>query len=75
MWYIFVQNYFKEALMKKSKFIVLGLIALMLVGGLVLASCGYPDCADSDGWCNVGTDCTKQSNCATFKTKSDLCDC
>jgi len=28
--------------MKKSKLLVLGLIALMLVGGLVLASCGFP---------------------------------
>ena len=26
--------------MKKARFLVLGLIALMLVGGLVLASCG-----------------------------------
>jgi len=30
--------------MKKSKFLILGIIALLLAGGLVLASCGDPDC-------------------------------
>jgi len=30
--------------MKKSKLLVLGLIAMMLAGGLALASCGGGDC-------------------------------
>jgi len=28
--------------MKKGKLLILGFIALMLAGGLVLASCGFP---------------------------------
>jgi len=30
--------------MKKSKLLILGLIALMLIGGLMLASCGLREC-------------------------------
>ena len=39
--------------MKKSKLLVLGLIALMLAGGLVLASCGM-DCKGSEGYSGSG---------------------
>jgi hypothetical protein len=35
--------------MKKSKLLVLGLIALMLAGGLALGSCGLSDCGGSCG--------------------------
>jgi hypothetical protein len=38
--------------MKKSKLLVLGLIALMLVGGMALVSCG-PSC-DNNGYCKIG---------------------
>jgi len=40
--------------MKKSKFLALGLIALMMIGGLVLASCSAcPGIAGADkGKCN-----------------------
>jgi hypothetical protein len=30
--------------MKKGKILVLGVIAMVLIGGLVLASCGLNDC-------------------------------
>jgi hypothetical protein len=44
--------------MKKGKLLVLGLIALLLAGGLVLASCGPKDCGDG---------CNRSSNdCGTL---------
>jgi|TergutMp193P3_1026864.scaffolds.fasta_scaffold40128_2 hypothetical protein len=51
--------------MKKSKFLVLGLIALMLAGGLVLASCSAcPGIAGVDkGKCNFD-----YKNAAAFGT-------
>ena len=55
--------------MKKSKVLVLGLIALMLAGGLALASCSAcPGIAGKDkGKCNFDykdpTALTKMSNC------------
>jgi hypothetical protein len=49
--------------MKKSKFLVLGLIALMLVGGLALASC------DSDGRkCDSFSSCDHDANDTCGKT-------
>jgi hypothetical protein len=42
-------------LMKKSKLLILGLIALMLAGGLALASCGEP--------CKKGGKCTLDDRC------------
>jgi hypothetical protein len=38
--------------MKKNKLLVLGLIALMLAGGLVLASCGRGGC-EGKGTCEI----------------------
>ena len=47
--------------MKKGGFLILGLIALLLVGGLALVGCGRPGC-DGDGMCSVkdqkGSICT-----------------
>jgi hypothetical protein len=42
--------------MKKSKFLVLGLIALMLAGGLVLASCGSKCSGDGECIWKIPTD-------------------
>jgi len=44
--------------MKKSKLLILGLIALMLVGGLALASCqkvcpNGGNCSDTNGNCEL----------------------
>jgi hypothetical protein len=52
--------------MKKSKLLVLGLIALMLVGGLVLAGCGSSCPNDSCGKNSGSADC-KEPDCARFK--------
>jgi hypothetical protein len=46
--------------MKKSKLLILGLIALMLAGGLALASCTDPTC---EGDC--GKDFGNQKTCAS----------
>jgi hypothetical protein len=64
--------------MKKSKFLVLGLIVLMLTGGLALVSCGRAGC-DGAGTCerkdNKGSICT-DSSCALYKKSGDQkCDC
>ena len=45
--------------MKKSKILILGLIALLLVGGLVLASCDARPCA---------RDCSATAKADIFKT-------
>jgi hypothetical protein len=42
-------------LMKKNKLLVLGLIALMLVGGLALASCGSKCIGDGNCKLDAGT--------------------
>jgi len=73
--------------MKKSKLLVLGLIALMLAGGLVLASChagceGAGTCKitrTSDGMGFKGSGCST-SSCAIYKSGSKVgdtikCDC
>jgi len=76
--------------MKKSKLFVLGLIALVLAGGLALASCragcdGPGNCDIKDGKGNACTNYSfNQSNgtvsgCAAVKAiigdKSGKCDC
>jgi hypothetical protein len=53
--------------MKKSKFLVLGLIALMLAGGLVLASCS----ACPGGGTMTGT--SKGCTSSTGKECTDKC--
>ena len=66
--------------MKKGKFLILGLIALVLAGGLALASC-RPGC-EGNGNCKVengkGAGCTN-IKCDVFiqamKDKSGECDC
>jgi hypothetical protein len=76
----------KELFMKKSKLLVLGIIALMLTGGLVLASCGGK--CSSSGGCSVTTsgDGSKkfsgcaESKCASWKSyqsgsAASPCDC
>jgi hypothetical protein len=45
--------------MKKGKFLVLGLIALLLAGGLALASCGEK--------------CSNGGNCVSDSTHSSSC--
>jgi hypothetical protein len=62
--------------MKKSKFLVLGLIALMLAGGLVLASCGSK--CTGDGNCVYKFPTEEQLNSGsvtepTLKQCKDLC--
>ena len=52
----------------KSKFLVLGLIALMLAGGLVLASCG--DKCSKDGKCSRSYDADGNADLST----SNVCD-
>jgi hypothetical protein len=52
--------------MKKSKLLVLGLIALMLAGGLALASCGV----ECGGGCGESR-CCCYSGCGG----KNLCDC
>jgi hypothetical protein len=57
--------------MKKGKLLVLGLIALMLAGGLALASCDdgvkcTEGCGETAKWCNmycVGADSTYTVPC------------
>ena len=61
--------------MKKSKLLILGLIALMLAGGLVLASCGSK-CpggfrANSKGSCNL--DLKDFSAAASYEECKDEC--
>jgi hypothetical protein len=59
--------------MKKSKFLILGLIALMLAGGLALASCEQSNCpggqtADGKGKCKYtfgGLNKVCTDNCTT----------
>ena len=64
--------------MKKGKFLVLGLIALVLAGGLALASCRAG--CEGSGACKVedqkGTLCSNLK-CDVFKHngKSGACDC
>ena len=50
--------------MKKSKLLILGLIALMLAGGLVLASCGFNLC---HGSCKKGDDTCRASSGLNLK--------
>jgi len=56
--------------MKKSKLLVLGLIALVLACGLVLASCG-------DRICNSWSSCSGDDNCgrSTCTGLPDGCKC
>ena len=51
--------------MKKNKLLVLGLIVIMLVGGLALASCGRSGC-EGAGTCKIEVkgDDTKGSYCS-----------
>jgi hypothetical protein len=61
--------------MKKIKLLVLGLIALVLAGGLVLASCGET-CPDG-GTCYVKTDgtfynCTKDCMSKQIKDPDNI---
>jgi len=55
--------------MKKSKLLILGLIALMLAGGLALASCSDPTC---EGKC--GKDFGNQKTCADVCQNNSSCD-
>ena len=50
--------------MKKSKLLILGLIALMLAGGLALASCGLNLCHDS---CKKGEHACRTSDGPNLK--------
>jgi hypothetical protein len=66
--------------MKKSKLLILGLIALMLAGGLALASCDVEKC-NLEGTCDDWINCT-DSKCATKKANDagqglnlPKCDC
>jgi hypothetical protein len=64
--------------MKKSKFLVLGLIALMLAGGLVLASCGDDKEEGCNSECNITgnmgsyRDCENNSSCAILLALDDM---
>jgi hypothetical protein len=56
----------RRLFMKKNKLLVLGLIAMMLIGGLALASCGRSGC-EGAGTCEVelkGTLDYKGSSCS-----------
>jgi hypothetical protein len=57
--------------MKKGKFLVLGLIALLLAGGLALVSCGL-NCPDS-GNCKWTYDPVTQTADGSLKECSDKC--
>jgi hypothetical protein len=58
--------------MKKSKFLVLGLIALMLAGGLALASCGGKKCS-------IDFECERSNSCeytgCGVNARASSCDC
>jgi len=66
--------------MKKTKFIALGLIAALMVGGLALVSCRAG--CEGNGNCKIkdkeGTACTNM-DCAVFKAamknEDGKCDC
>ena len=56
--------------MKKSKLLILGMIALMLAGGLVLAGCSEKKC---DGYCGrVDTECSSNPGCGR---SASTCNC
>jgi len=56
--------------MKKGKFLVLGLIALMLVGGLVLAGCTETKCGGKCG--RVDSECSPDPGCGR---SANTCNC
>ena len=72
----------RRLFMKKGKFLVLGLIALMLAGGLALASCGSK-CpgifGDGKGECSISADSKSVTNCTdgcvVGKSAGFKCDC
>jgi len=63
--------------MKKSKLLILGLIALMLVGGLALASCGEK--CPNDKKCSTDSRCGEANGitgvCAVAFDSSKKCNC
>jgi len=60
----------KERFMKKGKFLVVGLIALLLAGGLVFAGCGGSKCGGSCG--RNDSDCKADPGCGR---SSGTCNC
>ena len=65
--------------MKKSKLLILGMIALVLAGGLVLASCGA--CPDGDCSYNGNSTVDCKKGCITRQKEENpsaqklTCDC
>ena len=62
--------------MKRSKLLVLALVAVLMIVGMAFVAC-RPGC-DGDGNCKVdgttGQSCTT-AGCATHKSSSAVCDC
>jgi len=70
----------KELFMKKGKILVVGLIALLMAGGLVLASCragceGAGTCEVKSNKGSVCSDSACAANQAFMEGKNGKCDC
>jgi hypothetical protein len=63
--------------MNKRKLLALGMIAMMMVVGLILASCDDGCRKAAIGNCYSSGTCIDINNCGTFKStlKTDACDC
>jgi hypothetical protein len=64
--------------MKKGKIWIVGLIALLLAGGLILASCGERCGTAGGGYCgepNGHGSCVKPTSCSGVSNSDIACNC